>query len=39
MDDKGAWRDNRFVERPWKRVTHEEVYGMRTTPGPRLGTS
>ena len=26
MDGKGAWRDNRFVERLWKSVKSEEVY-------------
>jgi putative transposase len=26
MDDKGAWRDNVFVERLWKSVKYEEVY-------------
>jgi putative transposase len=26
MDGKGAWRDNRFVERLWKSVKYEEVY-------------
>ncbi len=26
MDDKGAWRDNVFVERVWRSVKYEEVY-------------
>jgi putative transposase len=26
MDGKGAWRDNVFVERPWRSVKLEEVY-------------
>ena len=26
MDGRGAWRDNLFVERPWRRVKYEEVY-------------
>jgi putative transposase len=26
MDGKGSWRDNLFVERPWKSVKYEEVY-------------
>ena len=26
MDGKGCWRDNVFVERPWKSVKYEEVY-------------
>jgi len=26
MDGKGSWRDNVFVERPWKSVKYEEVY-------------
>ena len=26
MDGKGAWRDNVFVERPWRSVKYEEVY-------------
>jgi putative transposase len=26
MDGRGAWRDNRFVERLWKSVKYEEVY-------------
>jgi len=26
MDGKGAWRDNLFIERLWKRVKYEEVY-------------
>ena len=26
VDEKGACRDNRFVERLWKCVTREEVY-------------
>lgn len=26
MDGKGAWRDNAFVERPWRSVKYEEVY-------------
>jgi putative transposase len=26
MDGKGAWRDNVFVERPWRIVKYEEVY-------------
>ena len=26
MDDKGAWRDNVFVERLWRSVKYEEVY-------------
>ena len=26
MDDKGAWRDNCFVERLWKSVKYEEMY-------------
>jgi len=27
MDGPGAWRDNVFVERLWKSVTYERVYG------------
>ena len=26
MDDRGAWRDNVFVERLWRSVNHEWVY-------------
>ena len=26
MDGKGAWRDNVFVERPWRTIKYEEVY-------------
>ncbi len=26
MDGKGAWRNNVFVERLWRRVKYEEVY-------------
>jgi len=26
MDDRGAWRDNVFVERLWRMVKYEEVY-------------
>jgi putative transposase len=26
MDGRGAWRDNVFVERPWRTVKYEEVY-------------
>ena len=26
MDDKGCWRGNIFMERPWKSVKYEEVY-------------
>ena len=26
MDDRGAWRDNVFVERLWRRVKHERVW-------------
>ncbi len=26
MDDRGAWRDNVFVERLWRSVKYEEVY-------------
>src|SRR5262245_61108763 len=26
MDGKGAWRDNVFVERLWRRVKYKEVY-------------
>lgn len=26
MDGKGAWRDNRIVERFWRSVKHEDVY-------------
>jgi putative transposase len=26
MDGTGAWRDNVFVERPWRSVKYEEVY-------------
>ncbi|MET4898510.1 IS3 family transposase [Sphingomonadaceae bacterium jetA1] len=26
MDGKGCWRDNVFVERPWRSVKYEEVY-------------
>ena len=26
MDGKGAWRDNVFVERPWRTVKYEEVH-------------
>ena len=26
MDGKGAWRDNVFVERLWRRVKYEEAY-------------
>jgi putative transposase len=28
MDDKGAWRDNVFVERLWRSVKYERVYLM-----------
>ena len=26
MDGRGSWRDNVFVERPWRSVKYEEVY-------------
>jgi len=26
MDEKGAWRDNVFAERPWRSIKYEEVY-------------
>ena len=26
MDGRGAWRDNRFIERLWRSVKYEEVY-------------
>ena len=26
MDGRGAWRDNVFAKRVWKRVKYEEVY-------------
>ena len=26
MDGRGAWRDNVFVERLWKRIKYEEVF-------------
>ena len=26
MDGKGAWKDNVFVERLWRSITHEEIY-------------
>ena len=26
MDGRGAWRDNAFVERPWRSVKYERVY-------------
>ena len=26
MDGRGCWRDNVFVERPWRSVKYEEVY-------------
>ena len=26
MDEKGAWRDNVFVERLWRTIKYEEVY-------------
>ena len=26
MDGKGAWRDNVFVERPWRSIKYAEVY-------------
>jgi len=26
MDGRGAWRDNVYVERPWRSVKYEEVY-------------
>ena len=26
MDDKGAWRDNVFIERLWRSIKYEEVY-------------
>ena len=26
MDGKGCWRDNVFVERPWKTIKYEEIY-------------
>ncbi len=26
MDERGAWRDNVFVERLWRSVKHECVY-------------
>jgi putative transposase len=26
MDDRGAWRDNVFVERLWKTVKYERAY-------------
>jgi len=26
MDGQGRWRDNIFIERPWKTVKYEEVY-------------
>ena len=27
MDGKGSWRDNVFVERPWRSIKYEEVLG------------
>jgi putative transposase len=26
MDGRGAWRDNVFVERLWRKIKNEEVY-------------
>ena len=26
MDGQGRWRDNIFIERPWKSVKYEDVY-------------
>ncbi len=26
MDEKGAWRDNVFVERLWRSIKYEEIY-------------
>jgi putative transposase len=26
MHGKGAWRDNLFVERLWRRIKYEELY-------------
>lgn len=26
MDGQGAWRDNVFVERPWRTIKYEEIY-------------
>ncbi len=26
VDGRGAWRDNVFVERPWRSVKYDEVY-------------
>jgi putative transposase len=39
MDDKGAWRDNVFVERLWRSIKYEDVYlhAYKTVPGARAG--
>lgn len=38
MDDKGAWRDNVFVER-WRSIKYEEVYlhAYKTVSDARVG--
>ena len=28
MDCKGCWRDNVFVERLWRTIKYDEVYGF-----------
>jgi putative transposase len=36
MDGKGCWRDNLFVEHPWRSVKYEEVYLHATRQCPKL---
>jgi putative transposase len=39
MDGTGAWRDNVFVERLWRSVTHEQVYLRAYDSVPEAGAS
>lgn len=38
MDGKGCWRDNTFVERPWKSITRRAI-SRPTTPWPAPGAA
>lgn len=37
--DRGAWRDNVFIERLWRPIKYEEVYlhAYKTVPEARIG--
>jgi len=41
MDGRGAWRDNVFVEQPWRSIKYEEVYlhAYKTVSEARVGMS